>query len=211
MISKNEHTNRRTSPPHSKCGGIVLDSSLKKILVVLNRQSHLKGENKWGLPKGHQKPGEKESTCAQRELYEETGLSIPEKRFFRRVNIHHNTYFVLVLKNHFTSLQSVDSKEICKVSWKTPVELRMENLNRDLNILLNYIHRSPLQCLIPYGRMNTLTLPRRRLRGSTYHNTDKGHHSQSLNCIRSSTNNCNQPNSVLWKNASVAKKQLLVF
>lgn len=151
------HTN---IPVNEKCGGIIIDVNQRRLLVVLNRQSHLKGENKWGLPKGHKMIGEGDVACAKREVFEETGISLHSKRFHRKVSIHSNTYFVIILRQKFEILNSLDSKEICKVVWKTPAELRMETLNRDLNILLNYINRMPLVRLCPQGVMNTLVLPK---------------------------------------------------
>jgi 8-oxo-dGTP pyrophosphatase MutT (NUDIX family) len=147
---------------HEKCGGIIVDSNQRRLLVVLNRQSHLKGENKWGLPKGHKHIDEDDVTCAKREIYEETGLSLQPRKFYRRIKIHMNTYFVINLKHHYNVLESLDSKEICKVAWKTPAELRMETLNRDLNIVLNYLNRAPLTQLFPQGVMNTISLPQPR-------------------------------------------------
>lgn len=147
---------------HEKCGGIIVDSNQRKLLVVLNRQSHLKGENKWGLPKGHKQINEDDVTCAKREIHEETGLSLQENKFYRRIKIHLNTYFVINLKSHYQVLESLDSKEICKVAWKTPAELGMETLNRDLNIVLNYLNREPLTRLFPHGVMNTISLPQPR-------------------------------------------------
>ena len=59
-----------------KYGGIIINYDYTKILCVLNRLSYLKGENKWGFPKGHLDINEKSNYCAKREIYEETSLNL---------------------------------------------------------------------------------------------------------------------------------------
>ena len=55
----------------NRCGGIIFNHTNDKVLLVLNRDSHQKGEDKWGFPKGHRKHKEPIIKCAQREIREE--------------------------------------------------------------------------------------------------------------------------------------------
>lgn len=131
-----------------KCGGILIDKTRSKILVVLNRLSHLKGENKWGLPKGHRKIREESWKCAQREIMEETSLFLEKSKFNRSVKIFNNIYYIIPLTNEFPKLITHDTKEICEVEWKTLVELRESNFNRDLKCFVNFIQTKPLSVLM---------------------------------------------------------------
>ena len=56
-----------------RCGGIIINKNLDSVIIVLNRDSKMKGEDKWGLPKGHIKNGEQLSECAEREIEEDRG------------------------------------------------------------------------------------------------------------------------------------------
>ena len=58
-----------------KCGAMIFDETLTKIILVQNNYSH-KGHEKWGLPKGHRENNETYATCATREVEEETGILI---------------------------------------------------------------------------------------------------------------------------------------
>lgn len=54
-------------------GGVVTDSE-GRVAVIATR--NLKGEQVWGLPKGHPRPGEALLEAAIREVEEETGLEV---------------------------------------------------------------------------------------------------------------------------------------
>ena len=122
-----------------KCGGILIDKTRKRVLVVLNKMSYQKGENKWGFPKGHRKGGEESWKCAQREIMEETSLFLERRKFYRWVKIYNNIYYIIPLTNEFPKLITHDTKEICKVEWKTLAELGETNFNRDLKCFINFI------------------------------------------------------------------------
>ncbi len=66
-------------------GGIVLNPS-GQVLVVNQKR------NSWSLPKGHLNPGESALAAAQREIYEESGVSdltlIKDLGFYERPKIH---------------------------------------------------------------------------------------------------------------------------
>ena len=127
-----------------KCGGIIIDSSKQRVLCVLNRLSHLKGENKWGFPKGHMDNNETYYKCAQREIKEETGLYFKKYKFSKYVKIYNNIYYIIQLKSNFDKININDKKEISKVEWKTIKELNSGNYNRDIYIFLKFIKNYPL-------------------------------------------------------------------
>ena len=54
-------------------GGVVTDAGGR---VALIRTTNLKGDQVWGLPKGHPKAGELPLAAALREVREETGLDV---------------------------------------------------------------------------------------------------------------------------------------
>ena len=73
-----KHTFKRKKKKDQRSGGIILSNDLKKIILVLNRESVLNGDPKWGLPKGHCEYGEDIENCALREIKEETGYDFRE-------------------------------------------------------------------------------------------------------------------------------------
>ncbi len=131
-----------------KCGGIIIDKKRKKILCVLNKLSFLKGEHKWGFPKGHIKENEETWRCAQREIHEETSLYLEKCKFNKSVKIYNNVYYIITMNTEYNNLISYDNQEICKVEWKTLTELKENNYNRDLRVFLNFINNKPLSTLI---------------------------------------------------------------
>ena len=72
-------TNREKS-----CGAVVYANSAEGIRYIL-MHSH-KGH--WGLPKGHEEPGEGERDTAAREIWEETGLRVRFIDGFRETDTH---------------------------------------------------------------------------------------------------------------------------
>lgn len=131
-----------------KCGGIIIDYYRKNVLCVLNRLSNLNGENKWGFPKGHRNKDESLWKCAQREIYEETNLLIEKKKFNRPVKIHNNIYYIIILDSHDLNIKANDKKEICKVEWKSQMDLKACKYNRDLKLFMTILNNNPLSILI---------------------------------------------------------------
>ena len=64
-----------------------IDSKFDRILCVLNKQSYLKGENKWGFPKGHIQNNENYKKCAQREIQEETSIYFGMTKFKKYIKL----------------------------------------------------------------------------------------------------------------------------
>ncbi|GAA3822962.1 NUDIX domain-containing protein [Sphaerisporangium flaviroseum] len=54
-------------------GGIVVDGAERLLLI---RRGHPPGEGLWSLPGGRVEPGESDAGALERELLEETGLSV---------------------------------------------------------------------------------------------------------------------------------------
>ena len=116
-----------------KAGGIIFNSSLDKVIMILNRESYNKGENKWGLPKGHLKEGESLYFGAKREIKEETGLTINLKKTNRCIKINDCYYYIIILSK-LSNTNPIDKNEIFKSEWI--------NLNEIHNLNLNYDTRS---------------------------------------------------------------------
>ena len=112
-----------------RCGGIIYNCNNDKVLVVLNRESFEKGENKWGFPKGHRNYREKIIDCAQREIKEETGLVIPKCLLKDRQCINNTLYFRLNLRQNYDSFDIIDKNEIAKVEWMSIDELKKQCYN----------------------------------------------------------------------------------
>lgn len=113
-----------------KAGGIIFNSSLDKVVMILNRDSYNKGENKWGLPKGHLKEGESIYYGAKREIKEETGLNINLKKANRCIKINDCYYYIIILSK-LIKTNPIDKNEIFKSEWIDLNEINNLNLNYD--------------------------------------------------------------------------------
>lgn len=100
------------------CGAIVMDSSLKYIVLV---QSYA-GKNSWGFPKGKINQGELPSQCAIREVLEETGFDISPHlmadEYFERVfNEQTSILYLIPGISMDTSFLPKTRREIRDVQW----------------------------------------------------------------------------------------------
>lgn len=133
--------------PNSKihrAGGIIFDDEKEYILLVLNRLSYLKSENKWGLPKGHLLEEEHglPYLCARREILEETGIYFPIVKDDNSIVIQDTEYFITKLNRKWNPVfEPKDKKEIHSAKWIPLSELKNMNLNRGLSILLDDIEQ----------------------------------------------------------------------
>ena len=119
-----------------KAGGIIFNKDLDKVILVLNRLSYQKGENKWGLPKGHIEKNEKINICAMREIKEETGLDLKLLSYHRCIKINNSYYFVIVLNtNKEISLKAIDEDEIIFTKWFNLEQIKNLNKNYDTRLV----------------------------------------------------------------------------
>ena len=140
---------RKKSSVVEKSGGILFTKDLKAIVIVQNK--YLLNENNkvlWGLPKGHVKKNESLAQCAEREIYEETGLELQVQESSPKILINKTYYFPILLQYQLEELMKKihvnDDTEIVDVSILTidQPEIASNNLNYELKLLLGqYIRR----------------------------------------------------------------------
>ena len=115
-----------------KAGGIIFNKSLTKVVMVLNKCSFLKGEHKWGLPKGHLELYEKINKGAMREIKEETGLDIKILPEHRCIKINNSYYYLIVLNtDNECELAPIDTNEIIYSKWIELANIGQINKNYD--------------------------------------------------------------------------------
>tara|TARA_Y100000389_G_scaffold205111_1_gene263339 strand:- start:2814 stop:3263 length:450 start_codon:yes stop_codon:yes gene_type:complete len=127
------NTNQRKIP--TRAGGIIFDNTNTHIVLVLNKESYMKKENKWGLPKGHLYDYERSQPYigAQREIWEETGIFFPIGKETFSISIYDTLYYVLSLDmDANTFFIPNDTNEIIKVCWFPIDNLHCLNVNRTL-------------------------------------------------------------------------------
>ncbi len=111
-----------------RCGAIILDQQQQILLV----QGH---SGVWSIPKGHQMH-EKESytSCAIREVYEETGLKLKITRNFKRIEIGKIVYFLIELNDYFKQFLKIrDKEEIKRIQWVSIQDImKLNNINWSL-------------------------------------------------------------------------------
>ena len=123
----------------SRAGGIIFDKETKHILLVLNRDSYYKKENKWGLPKGHLSDFERQHPHigAQREILEETGIFFPISENSFSISIYDTKYFVSSLcKIANPTFYPQDKTEIIYACWFPVNVISTLNVNRTLSKLI---------------------------------------------------------------------------
>lgn len=105
--------NRELRPTRKKAGVFVFDPCAKKVLLV---QSCGK---LWGPPKGSMEENETFEKCAQRELLEETGMSVDEKVYEAPVSVKTNTvYFYAEVKENECRVQnSIGNNDANGIGW----------------------------------------------------------------------------------------------
>lgn len=136
MVAMYLNTLDKTQDVIRKAGGIIFNKDLNKVILVLNRLSYQKGENKWGLPKGHIEKNEKINMCAMREIKEETGLEFQLFSRHRCIKINNSYYFIIVLNtNQDIDLQPLDNNEIIFTKWFDLEEIQKLNKNYDTRLI----------------------------------------------------------------------------
>ena len=122
-----------------RAGGIIFNKKNTHIVLVLNRESFLKKEYKYGLPKGHLQDHEKDlpHLGAQREILEEIGIFMPITKDTISISIYDTIYYVLTLdKLYNPTFQPYDTKEIILAEWVPINRLEYLNANRTLAKLI---------------------------------------------------------------------------
>ena len=119
------------------CGAVIFrrDEDWNVLLIRHTKGRHI------SFPKGHVEPGETESQTAEREIREETGLSVCVDRRFRaenRYNIRPDTQKLVVIFTAVTDQAQIvpQPEEIAEAFW-LPVDQAVERLTyeRDRKIL----------------------------------------------------------------------------
>lgn len=121
-----------------RAGGIILNKEMTHVVLVLNRLSHSKNENKWGLPKGHLKIEEDEMPHigASREILEETGMFFPIRSHDASVILHDTQYFIIQIdKSKNFQFSAKDMNEIHSVEWFPINKLKKLKMNYGLYLL----------------------------------------------------------------------------
>ena len=130
--------NRKYKNP-TRAGGIIFDKHSRYILLVLNRESYYKKENKWGLPKGHLTDYERKfpHLGAQREILEETGIYFPLTETSFSISIYDTKYYVSSLcKSSNPVFVPKDKTEIIHACWFPVNTIGFLNVNRTLSKLI---------------------------------------------------------------------------
>jgi len=133
------HFNKGYKKEVSRAGGLIFNNDRTKVVLVLNRMSFLKGEYKYGLPKGHLYPYEiiAPFVGAQREIWEETGVFFPVNQFTNSFKIYDTRYYTLQLNNDVVhSFNPTDKREIAYAGWFDIEAVQYLNVNRTLSKIM---------------------------------------------------------------------------
>ena len=104
-----------------------------KVLVVLGKET-----GKLSFPKGHGNNYETSKSCAERELFEETGLTRNiEKHSFLQVKVGQTDFFIIAEYGECPILHPQDNDEITLASWIGKDELKTANTNFSLRYVIN--------------------------------------------------------------------------
>jgi 8-oxo-dGTP pyrophosphatase MutT (NUDIX family) len=116
-----------------KAGCIILNKELTHIVLVKNRMSFEKGENKYGLSKGSIHKDESFLEAARREVYEETGLQVSINAKNSYVIIDDIIYYIVFIQRK-SNLQffPVDHNEVLSAEWISLKKVKLLNMNRSL-------------------------------------------------------------------------------
>jgi hypothetical protein len=142
LVRKRSYDNFNNSSKYKsrsniRCGGIIFSNNGKHIVIVQNKYM-FEEKNKvlWGLPKGHIKKNETYAQCAQREIFEETGIRVNILEKHPKIKINNTFYFPIKLNLNYNDL-----KKIMYINDKVEIEnisvLPISELCKNTNIL-NY-------------------------------------------------------------------------
>jgi 8-oxo-dGTP pyrophosphatase MutT (NUDIX family) len=108
--------------------GAIFISNRQRILCVRGRRT-----GKWSFPKGHPNMGESAYECAKREVYEETGVTLPI-RVERVIPLKTGSYYIV--RSPELSCQTRDPEEVMDIAWLDINELQRSSVNLDINTFL---------------------------------------------------------------------------
>ncbi len=114
----------RDQRPYRKYGAVIERG--RCVLLVRDRTS-----NKWGFPKGHVEGRESGFMCAQREVREETGLTMAVTSTCMLINQDACYYLVDYDSSCIGTLKTNDSTEISELKWIPKKHLLSKRLKRD--------------------------------------------------------------------------------
>jgi len=109
--------------------GCILVSPHRKYLLVQGRSS-----GKWSFPKGHPHTDESPLDCARRELYEETGLNVPEN-YSDSYQLSTGVYYLYNTSSE-RLCETLDPNEIINISWFSVSQMKKIKVNIDVNTFL---------------------------------------------------------------------------
>jgi 8-oxo-dGTP pyrophosphatase MutT (NUDIX family) len=131
----------------AKAGCVIFDLEKNHIVVVKNRMSFEKNENKYGLPKGSFDASKDKSSheAAAREVYEETGLNVYISENCKFIKIFDIIYYIILLdKRKHPIFSPTDNVEILGAEWMHVKDLKQLNLNRSLSKLVRVWYNTPV-------------------------------------------------------------------
>lgn len=127
--------NKYIYPP--KAGIVLFNNDYSKVLLVSNNYNSEGTSPKLGLPKGHIEDGESSSECAEREVYEETGIKIEIPLTTRFLTVNNSKYYLFVLKNTLINkFYPIDTNEIRDCKFVELTNLSNLNVNKETRLLL---------------------------------------------------------------------------
>ena len=125
LLKKNLPKNKK------KAGVFVYNPDKTKVLLVQSRGKY------WGPPKGTLEENEDWEICAERELKEESGISLTENECLSRLGfIKSNAYYFTLEKNNVNiTLQNVDNNDANGIGWFDV--LCLKEMLRENKIMVN--------------------------------------------------------------------------
>jgi 8-oxo-dGTP pyrophosphatase MutT (NUDIX family) len=123
----------------SKAGCVIFDLEMDHLVLVKNRMSFEKNENKFGLPKGgvHISLNETFRDAAEREVYEEIGLKLSISTNCKSIKICDIIYYIISIdKTKHPVFLPKDNLEILAAEWIPVKDIKNLNLNRSLSRLV---------------------------------------------------------------------------